>query len=149
MSPEDNMRTARRLYDAFNSQDAGALLAVLAPRFRGVVSDGMPDALGGSYDGPEVMLHDCWARAFALLDVRPVPDEYLPVRTDRIVVVGRYLGIARSSGRPLCAAFAHILRFANGLITELVQITDTQRWHEALAGPASALPTDQPERSWP
>ena len=149
MPLDGNMRTARRLYKAFDSQNAGALLAVLAPRFRGIVSDGMPDSLGGSYDGPEAMLRDCWARVFALLDVRPVPDEYLPVGTDRVVVVGRYLGIARSSGRPIRAAFVHILRFANGLVTELVQITDTQRWHEALAGTASVLPTDQPERSWP
>jgi uncharacterized protein len=132
MPSDDNMRTARQLYDAFNSQDARTLLAVLAPGFRGVVSDGMPDGLGGSYHGPEAMLHDCWARVFVLLDVRPVPDEYLPAGSDRIVVIGHYLGIARSSGRPLSAAFAHILRFANGLVTELVQITDTQRWHEAL-----------------
>jgi uncharacterized protein len=141
MSP-DNMRTARRLYDAFGSQDARALLAVLAPGFHGVVSDGMPEGLGGSYDGQEAMLRGCWARVFALLDVRPVPDEYLPAGGDRVVVIGRYLGTARATGRPLSAAFAHILRFADGLVTELVQITDTQRWHEALtAQPRAAQET--------
>jgi uncharacterized protein len=118
MPSDDNMWAVRRLYDAFNAQDAGALLAVLAPGFRGVVSDGMPDGLGGSYEGPETMLHDCWARVFALMGVRPVPDEYLPAGRDRIVVVGRYLGIARASGRPLSAAFAHVLRFADGLVTD-------------------------------
>ena len=128
----DNLNAARRLYDAFGAQDARALLAALAPGFRGVVSDGMPEGLGGSYDGPQAMLRDCWARVFAVLDVRPVPDEYLPAGGDRVVVIGRYLGTARASGRPLSAAFAHILRFADGLVTELVQITDTERWHEAL-----------------
>jgi uncharacterized protein len=98
----------------------------------------MPEGLGGSYDGPEAMLRGCWARVFALLDVRPVPDEYLPAGGDRVVVIGRYLGTARATGRPLSAAFVHILRFADGLVTELVQITDTERWHEALAASAHA-----------
>jgi ketosteroid isomerase-like protein len=133
MSP-DNLRAARRLYDAFGSQDPRALLAALAPGFRESVSDGMPEGLGGSYDGAEAMLRDCWARVFALLDVRPVPVEYLPAGGDRVVVIGRYLGTARATGRPLSAAFAHVIRLADGLLTELVQITDTERWHEALAG---------------
>jgi uncharacterized protein len=98
----------------------------------------MPEGLGGSYEGPEAMLRRCWAPVFALLDVRPVPDEYLPAGADRVVVIGRYLGTARPTGRPLSAAFAHVLRFADGLVTELVQITDTQRWHEALAASACA-----------
>ena len=72
-----NLRAARRLYEAFESQDARALVAGLAPGFRGIVSDGMPEGLGGSYDGPEAMLRGCWARVYALVDVRPVPDEYL------------------------------------------------------------------------
>lgn len=38
------------------------------------------------------MFRDCWARVFALLDVRPVPAEYLPVAEDRMVVLGRYEG---------------------------------------------------------
>jgi uncharacterized protein len=64
MSP-DKSQAARRLYDAFGSHDAQALLAALAPGFRGVVSDGMPEGLGGSYDSPQAMLRGCWARVFA------------------------------------------------------------------------------------
>jgi ketosteroid isomerase-like protein len=129
----DNLQRARRLYEGFESRDIRALLAALAPDFRGVACDGMPEGLGGSYDGPEAMLRDCWARVLVLADVRPVPDEYLAACDDRVVVIGRYLGSARRTGRPLSAAFAHILRFTDGLVTELVQITDTERWHEALA----------------
>ena len=96
-----NLRAARRLYEAFESQDARALVAGLAPGFRGIVSDGMPEGLGGSYDGTEAMLRDCWARVFALVDVRPVPDEYLSAGAERVVILGRYLGIARATNRPL------------------------------------------------
>jgi ketosteroid isomerase-like protein len=37
------------------------------------------------------------------------------------------------TGRPLDAAFAHVLSIRNGRVASLVQITDTQRWHEAAA----------------
>lgn len=128
-----NLQAARRLYAALRAQDPGAVLSALTPRFRGVVSDGMPAGLGGTYEGPETMLRDCWARVFAMLDIRPVPAEYLPISADRMIVLGHYEGTARSTGRQLSAAFAHILRFADGRVSELAQLTDTARWHDALA----------------
>ena len=132
MMNDANLFTAQRLYDAFGARDAPALLGALTPAFRGVVSAGMPLDVGGVYEGPERMLTDCWARVFAELDTRPVPDEYLPAGSDRMVVMGRYIGRATRTGQPHDAAFAHVLRFADGCVTELVQITDTARWHEAL-----------------
>jgi uncharacterized protein len=129
----DNLEVAHRLYKAFQSHDAAGMLAVLAPEFRGVVSDGMPNHFGGTYHGPEEMLRRCWAPVFAAIDVCPSPEEFLSVSPDRIVVVGRYLGTARSTGRALSAAFVHILRFADGKVTEIVQITDTGQWRDALA----------------
>lgn len=130
---EANLATAARLYSAFEAGDAQALLDVLAPDFRGVVSAGMPEGLGGTYESAERMLRDCWGRAYALLDTRPVPEEYLPVAgVSRVVVLGHYRGAARRTGRSHEASFAHVLRFRAGRIVELIQITDTQRWHHAL-----------------
>ena len=77
-----NLEAARRLYDAFGAHDARALLASLTEDFRGVVCDGMPDGLGGTYDGAQTMLRECWRRVFALVDVRAVPAEYLPIADD-------------------------------------------------------------------
>jgi ketosteroid isomerase-like protein len=119
---------------AFAAADAEGLLAVLAPDFRGVVSAGMPAGLGGIYEGSEKMLRECWAQVFARLDTRPVAEEYLAMAgEERMVVLGHYRGEARGSGRLHEASFAHVLRFRDGRIVELIQITDTQRWHEALA----------------
>jgi len=92
----------------------------------------MPAGLGGVYSGSETMLRECWRRVFELVDVRPAPAEYLPVADDRMIVLGRYEGMARATGRSLSAAFAHLLRFTNGRISEIVQITDTGRWRDAL-----------------
>lgn len=48
------------------------------------------------------------------------------------MILGRYLGRSRETGRSHDAAFAHVLRFQDGAVSELIQITDTARWHEAL-----------------
>jgi uncharacterized protein len=130
---DTNLQTARRLYEAFGAQDARALLEIITPDFHGVVTDGMPIELGGAYQSAERMLRDCWARVFASFDIRPAPDEFLPVAPDRVVVLGRYRGTARATGRSLSAAFAHVLRVTDGRVSELLQVTDTVRWREALA----------------
>ena len=131
-APLDSLQAARRLYDALSMHNAKKLIAAVTATFRGVVAEGMPDGLGGVCEGAESMLRDCWARVFALADVRPFPREYLPVGLDRVVVLGRYEGTARSTSRPLSAAFAHVLRIDDGRVSELVQITDTARWRDAL-----------------
>lgn len=109
------------------------LLELLAPDFRGVVADGMPRGLGGTYDGPQAMLSAVWGPVSEDLDVTPVPAEYLDAGHGRVVVVGRYRGAVRATGDEIDAAFAHVLRIEEDRVAELVQITDTARWHAALA----------------
>lgn len=124
---------AVRLYAAFAANDPSALLAALTPDFRGVVADGMPLELGGTYDGPETMLAAVWGAVADDLDVTPVPEEYLEAGDGRVVAVGRYHGTVRATGAEIDAAFAHVLRIRDGRVAELIQITDTARWHAALA----------------
>ncbi len=131
--PAPGPPAAARLYAAFAADDASALLAALTPDFRGVVADGMPLDLGGTYDGPEQMLSAVWGAVADDLDVTPVPDEYLDAGDGRVVAVGRYRGTVRATGAEIDAAFAHLLRIKDDRIAELIQITDTARWHAALA----------------
>ena len=133
MADEANLEVARRLYRGFAERDPQGILGALAPDFRGVVAAGMPMGLGGTYEGPETTMREVWGPVFGVLDTGPVPDEYIAAEDGRIVVVGHYTGTARKTGRPHDAAFVHILRFGDGAIIELVQVTDTARWHEALA----------------
>lgn len=92
----------------------------------------MPEHLGGTYNGAQNMSHDRWARVFAPVDVRLIPDQYLPSGEDRMVVTGRCTGTARVTDKPLSAAFPHIRRFGDGRVSELVQITDTAGRQQAL-----------------
>jgi uncharacterized protein len=115
-----NRAAAERLYAAFEARDPQAILGVLQPDFRGEVSAGMPSGWGGVYEGAEAMLRNCWGPVFTELDTRPVPAEYLETADGRIVVVGHYVGVHRETKRPHRAAFAHVLRFRDGRIAELV-----------------------------
>jgi ketosteroid isomerase-like protein len=130
---------ASELYEAFAARDASTLLGTLHAEFRGVVSEGMPAGVGGVHVGPEAMLRDCWARIFEHYDISPVPDELAPLADGRLLVLGRYRGPARATGREPNAVFAHVLHFRDGLVDELVQITDTASWHAALE-PAPSEP---------
>ena len=51
---------AKRLYDAVNASDAGAILAAMTSDFVGEVSAGMPLGVGGQHDGSEAMLREVW-----------------------------------------------------------------------------------------
>jgi uncharacterized protein len=130
----ERLTTAQALYDALAARDVEALLALLAPDFVGEVSRGMPLGVGGRAEGPEAMLVGVWGVVAAELDTRPEPEGLLAVEPDRVLVLGHYRGAARATSRPHEAAFAHVLRVRGGQVTELVQVTDTHRWHESLAG---------------
>jgi ketosteroid isomerase-like protein len=121
-----------RFYEALAVADAAALLTLLHPSFVGITSPGLPDGWGEVYDSAQKMLRDCWGRIFAKLVVRPEPREYLRAEDGRIVVVGKYVGRARGTGRMLDAQFVHFLRLKDDRILELEQITDTARWRDAL-----------------
>lgn len=73
----ENLNTAKRLYRALAAHDRDALMEMLSETFRGRVSEGMPDGLGGLYEGANAMLNDCWGPLFAAFDVQPVPEEFL------------------------------------------------------------------------
>lgn len=123
----------RELYDALAQGDAGRVEALLDPAFEGHLADGLPLGLGGRRVGPAAMREEGWwaiGRAFA---VRAEPEEWLDCGEGRLLVLGRYVGTARSTGRPLDAAFAHLWSARDGRLVTLRQLTDTALWVEALS----------------
>ena len=122
------VRTAEVLYDTFARADGRVIASLLHPEFRASVSAGMPHDVGGTYEGPEAMLRDCWAVVFAHYDIAPRPDEIAELTDGRILALGLYTGCERATNRPVNAAFAHVLRLRDGLVVELRQVTDTASW---------------------
>ncbi|MUL68337.1 hypothetical protein BOO86_27970 [Mycobacterium sp. CBMA 234] len=124
---------ATRLYTAFAAHDGAALAGLLHPEFTGRVSAGMPFGLGGEIDSPEKMLLNVWGEASAHFEITPQPEEFVPAGDDRVIAFGYYRGHSRATGKRYVAAFAHDITIRDDKIVALVQITDTQCWHDALA----------------
>lgn len=131
---------ADRFYGALGAGDPRALLDVLDSAFEAQVTAGLPQGWGGTYRSAKEMLERCWGPIFAVIDMRPVPERFLETEGDCLVVLGRYQGSVRPTGAELDAAFVHVLRVRNGRLAELAQITDSARWHEALAVGGSPPP---------
>jgi ketosteroid isomerase-like protein len=122
----------RRVYTALAAGDATALGELLDPGFVAEVSEGMPLGMGGHRQGPEAMIRDTWwpiGRAYA---IRVEPAEWITCEDGRLLVLGRYRGRARASGRSVDAAFAHLWTARDGRVVALRQLTDTALWADAL-----------------
>ena len=128
----DPIVRARHLYEALASGDAGSVRELLHPSFTGRTTEGLPLGLGGDYDGPETMAQDFWWAIGRHYRARAEPEQFLPLADGGLLVLGRYSGTARAGGGQLDAAFAHVLRFTDGRISELTQYTDSARWAGAL-----------------
>lgn len=125
---------ATELYRALAAGDRDGLGRLLDPGFAGHATEGLPLDLGGSYRGPEEMRRQFWWRIGRSFTARAEPDEFSLLDDGRLLVHGRYKGEATATGEPLDAEFVHLLSFADGRITGLVQVTDSARWARALAG---------------
>lgn len=132
---ESHEKSARLLYDALATGDRKALDAILDPAFTGEATEGLPFGLGGTHEGAEAMIRDFWWAIGRHYRARAEPAEFLALADGGLVVLGRYVGIARDGGRELDAAFAHVLTFTDdGRIASLRQYTDSARWAGATRG---------------
>ena len=122
MSPS-NVEIARRSYEAFEQDDLDAVLADM--------DDGLPH--GGVYHG----LAEVRRNIFEPLDAEwwaefhAVPHEFLDGGAD-VVVLGRYTGRAKETGRALDVPYVHVWTFADGRAVRFRQFLDTAGWNAAL-----------------
>jgi ketosteroid isomerase-like protein len=126
-----NLYAARAYYGALEGGDASALLEILHPEAGLRLTDGLPDGLGGSYRGGRAVL-GALGRVAEVFDLVARPETLLDAEGDRVVALGRYVGKARATDRPLDAAFAHVLEFREGRVARITQVTDSSRWADAL-----------------
>jgi uncharacterized protein len=127
----DNVDIARSSYEAFARQDLDGALAMMDDDIEWHQAQGLPH--GGVYTG----LADVRAAIFDPLDEEwwedfdATPAEFLSCG-DHVVVLGRYTGRGRRTGRALDIPFAHVWHFRDGRAVRFHQFTDTRGWVEAL-----------------
>jgi 2-(1,2-epoxy-1,2-dihydrophenyl)acetyl-CoA isomerase len=144
MNHEEARTHAVALYDALAAGDRGAIGGLLHPEFVGQTTAGLPLGLGGTYEGPHSMRREFWGRIGQSFEVRAVPTDFSFLDDGTLLVQGQYRGHAREGGE-LDAEFFHIISFRDRQISRLQQLTDSQRWVEAVQSvPAAAPAADEP-----
>jgi uncharacterized protein len=125
----EDVQRLRAIYDAFDRGDVDAWVGLLAHNIEWSVPETLP--WGGTRHG-----HD-GARVFReLLDEHVeggwgTPEEFLDAG-DRIVVLGRFSGRARATGREFETQFAHVWALSDGVPVRLDNYSDTAALLEAL-----------------
>jgi ketosteroid isomerase-like protein len=128
-----SVEIVRRSYDAFARGDLDGVLGDMHPEIVWEQAQGLPH--GGTYRG----LQEVRAAIFDPLDrdwwaeFSAVPDEILDAGDGNVVVLGRYRGVAKETGKPLDVPFVHVWTLCDGQAVRFRQFLDTAGWVEALA----------------
>ena len=126
-----NMTIVRRSYEAFARGDLDAVVADMDEAIEWQQAQGLPH--GGTYRG----LAEVRANVFDPLDrdwwsaFSAVPDEFLEAG-DEVVVLGRYRGTAKQTGKALDVPFVHVWSLRDGKAWRFRQFLDTAGWVAAL-----------------
>lgn len=129
-----NVDATRRSYEAFARGDMDGVVADMHPEIEWHQAQGLPH--GGLYHGLDEVrraifdpLDEEWWDEFAadaheFLDAGP-----------QVVVIGRYRGRAKGTGRRLDVPFVHVWTYEDGKAVRFRQFLDTAGWREALGVP--------------
>ena len=128
----DSVEIVKRSYDAFARKDMDGVLGDMHPEIEWQQAQGLPH--GGTYRG----LDEVRRNIFDPLDAdwwdefSAVPSEFLDAGGE-VVVLGRYLGVAKGTGKRLDVPFVHVWTLRDGLAIRFRQFLDTHGWVTALA----------------
>ena len=122
----------QRSYVAFARGDLDAVMADMHDEIEWHQAQGLPH--GGFYRGiAEVRrnifdpLDEQWWDEFSA-----TPDEFLDAGAE-VVVLGRYRGVAKGTGKRLDVPFVHVWTVRDGKAVGFRQFLDTAGWVEALS----------------
>jgi ketosteroid isomerase-like protein len=122
----------KRSYEAFARGDMDGVLGDMDPKIEWQQAQGLPH--GGTYCG----LEEVRRNIFDPLDAEwwdefsAVPAEFLDAG-DEVVVLGRYRGVAKGSGKHLDVPFVHVWTVRGKRAVRFRQFLDTAGWIEALS----------------
>jgi ketosteroid isomerase-like protein len=128
---EANVRVAQQTYDAFGRGDVPAVLENFHTDVEWHAAEGLP--WGGVHNGREAVAQRVFGSLMASFDDFSVNPERFVASEDVVVVLGRYAGKGKESGRPLDAAFAHVWEFEDGKLKRFYHHTDTVKFQQAMS----------------
>jgi ketosteroid isomerase-like protein len=125
-----NLEAVRATYAAFAKGDIASVLGFLDANIAWTEAEGFPYA--GTYNGPQAVLSGVFMRLGGEWDgFAAVPDEFLDAG-DAIVVLGKYSGTFKATGKSFKADFAHVWKISQGKAVRFLQYVDTLLVQRAL-----------------
>ncbi|MFL6109364.1 MAG: nuclear transport factor 2 family protein [Marmoricola sp.] len=122
----------RRQYLASAAADLEALRATLAPDVEWTEMAGFP--LAGTYRTPEGVTTNVMEKIGAAWEGWTAHDDSYVVDGENVVVLARYTGVNKSTGKPIGVRVAHHFVVRGGLIVRFEQFVDTALVREAMTG---------------
>jgi ketosteroid isomerase-like protein len=126
-----NAEIAKRAYEAFARGDMDTVLGSFAEDVEFYEAEGLP--WGGLHHGRDEVARNVFGvLAETFDDYRTTPERYIEAG-NTVVVLGRYSGVGRQSGKPFEAEFAHVWNLENGQLKLFNHYADTARMVEVLS----------------
>ena len=126
----ENVALVRSLYEAFAQGDIPTVLAAMHPQIAWHEAENSPYDDGGPAVGPEEVLNKVFMRLGSEWEGFTPHVEEIIGAGDQVVVLGRYGGVYKATGKELHAQFAHVYRLEDGKVTRFDQYTDTLQYAE-------------------
>jgi ketosteroid isomerase-like protein len=123
--PKPNAQLIQGLYDAFAAGDVPGVLGRMSPDIVWNEAENFPYADGNPYVGPAAIANGVFARCATEWNGFAVAVDEILDAGDTIVVLGRYRGTYKATGRAQNTQFAHVWRIANGKAVRFQQHADT------------------------
>ena len=125
-----NLNSVKAVYEAFATGDIPTALTKLSPDIAWTEAEGFP--YGGTYHGPKGVLEGVFMRLGSEWEgFAAVPDEFIDAG-DTVVVLGKYSGKYKKTGKSFQANFAHVWKMQDGKAAQFIQHVDTLLVHRAL-----------------
>lgn len=125
-----NLNVVQGVYEAFAEGNVPSVLGALSPDIVWTEAEGFPYA--GTYIGPNAVLDNVFMRLGTEWDgFAAVPDEFIDAG-GTVVVLGKYSGTYKATGKSFQANFAHVWKMQGGKAIRFVQYVDTLLVHRAL-----------------
>ena len=125
-----NIDSIKQVYQAFAEGDVPTVLGALSPEIDWTEAEGFPYA--GTYHGPRAVLEGVFMRLGSEWNgFAAIPDEFID-GGDTVVVLGKYSGAYKKTGKSFQANFAHVWKMQDGKAIRFIQYVDTLLVHRAL-----------------
>ena len=121
----ENVAVIKGIYEAFGRGDVGAVLGAMSPAIVWNEAENFPYADRNPYVGPQAVAEGVFGRVLADWEgFQVAPDEILDAG-DTVVMLGRYLGVCKATGKPQRPQIVHVWRVKDGKATQFQQYADT------------------------